>query len=240
MAQNVTPDIGLKNIPSVIRERQLIDDNHFPYSGLWLFSGQQGSGKTLLMMHCVKHIISQCPKVIIVSNINIYGVPTIPYTGLEDFDKYHNGQDGIIFIIDEIHTLFSSLESANMSVRMLTVWSQNRKNRRVILGTSQRFSRVAKGIREQTTWVYQCRRPILNMFYPYTVLDGADFDDDGKYSPDQPPRYSFYVPKVECMRMYNTLEVVKRDAFTNNEFDLAVSKARSDNEKAGLDDVCYY
>ncbi len=208
MGYFISPKMGLKNVNDVLRERSLIDDHHFNYSGLWLFTGQQGSGKTLLMMHCLKQMIKDFPDIIIVSNINIYGVPTIPYQGIEDFDKYHNGQDGIVFVIDEIHTLFSSLESAKMPVSTLTVWSQNRKNRRVILGTSQRFNRVAKGIREQTTWVYSCRRPILNLFYPYSVADGADFDDKGNYSPDTPPKFSFYVPKVSCMRMYNTLEVV--------------------------------
>lgn len=67
------------------------------------------------------------------------------YTGIECFSKYNNGSKGLIFIIDEIQTLYSSLESAKMPVTDLTVWSQNRKNKRVILGTSQRFFSCDKG-----------------------------------------------------------------------------------------------
>ena len=37
---------------------------------------------------------------------------------------------------------------------MLEVVTQNRKNRRIILGTSQVFTRLAKGLREQATLVY--------------------------------------------------------------------------------------
>ena len=207
------PEIGLGNIPDVIRENMLKNDSGFPYAGMWIFSGQQGSGKTLLMMHLLKEIHEQYPDAWIVSNISIYGIPTIPYTGIDDFEKYKNGIDGVIFVIDEIHILFNALESAKMPLSTMQVWAQNRKNRRLILGTSQRFNRVAKGVREQTTWNYECRRPILTVIYSYRVMDGANYDDNGKYiveDEDDRPRLHFYVPKVSVMRMYNTLEVVVR------------------------------
>lgn len=214
------PDMGLENIADVLAENTLKDDSGFPYAGMWIFSGQQGSGKTLLMMHLVKQIYEQYPDVLIVSNINIYGIPSIPYRGIEDFEKYNNGIKGTIFIIDEIHILFNALESAKMPLSTMQVWAQNRKNRRLILGTSQRFNRVAKGVREQTTWNYECHRPILSFIYSYKVMDGANYDDNGKYiieDEDDRPRRHFYVPKVSVMRMYNTLEVVSRANFEKKE-----------------------
>lgn len=210
MADYMEPDIGLSGILDVIAENSLKEKDPFPYAGMWLFSGSQGSGKTLLMMHLVKQIMDECPNCMIVSNISIYGVPSIPYRGVDDFDKYNNGADGIVFVIDEIHTLFNSLESAKMPLSTVTVWCQNRKNRRLILGTSQRFKRVAKSIREQTTWNYDCKKAIKPFLYSYAVYDGSEYDDDGKYGAEEPKRH-FYVPKVSVMRMYNTLEVVKRD-----------------------------
>ena len=213
MEQFYQPDINLFGFSAVGRENQLKTNDGFPYAGMWIFSGQQGSGKTLLMMHCLKDILLQYPDIMIVSNINIYGVPAIPYQGVEDFEKYNNGAKGIVFVIDEIHILFNSLESKGMPLSTMQVWAQNRKNRRLILGTSQRFNRVAKGVREQTTWNYECHRPILNRIYSYKVKDGANYDDNGKYVvPDgeEEPHRHFYIPKVSVMRMYNTLEVVKR------------------------------
>lgn len=211
----IKPDLGIKNISSVVAENTLKDNvKKFPYSGMWLFTGAQGSGKTLLLMHCVKQIIEEYPKALIVSNISIFGIPCIPFQGIEDFEKYNNGADGIIFIIDEIHILFNSLESKGMPLSTMQVWAQNRKNRRLILGTSQRFNRIAKGIREQTTWNYECRRPMLNFLYSYRILDGSNYDDMGKYvlnEGETMPSRNFYIPNVNVMRMYNTLEIVKRD-----------------------------
>lgn len=214
MAEYYQPDFDLKNIPDVIRSRLLKEDEGFPYAGMWLFTGAQGSGKTLLLMHMVKQIHEEYPEALIVSNISIFGIPCIPYTGISDFDKYNNGSKGVIFIIDEIHILFNALESAKMPLSTMQVWAQNRKNRRLILGTTQRFSRAAKGVREQTTWHYECRRPLFWCLYRYRVFDGAKYDDNGKYVLDDDekmPKFSFYIPKLSVMTMYNTLEVVKRD-----------------------------
>lgn len=206
--------LGITNIPETFAQNQTVhQENQFGYQGIWIFSGAQGTGKTLMAMSIAREMLKEYPDALICSNISIYGVPSIPYTGLESFEKYNNGAKGIIFLIDEIHTLYSSLESVKMSISSLTVWSQNRKNRRVILGTSQRYNRVAKGIREQSTYVYQCKRPFLGLFYPYYIFDGADFNDDGKYVGENKVPLNFYVPSVGAMRMYNTLEVVIRDDF---------------------------
>lgn len=204
------PDLGLKNISDTLYEMSFKKDKEFPYSGIWLFTGSQGSGKTLLMMHMASDILKEYPKAILCSNISIYGVPSIPFTGVESFDM-SNGVDGIIYIIDEIHILFNSLESKNMPLSTMQVWAQNRKNRRLILGTSQRFNRISKGIREQCTFNYECRKPILRCFFPYKVLDGELYDDKGNYiAEDGVPKTHFYVPNKSVMRMYNTLEVTKR------------------------------
>ena len=205
----IVQDLNIEGLMALDRELQVKKGNEFGYAGIWLFTGAQGSGKTLLLMHTLRQMMMEFPEAIVVSNISIYGVPSYVYKGIEDFDKYNNGAKGTIFVIDEIHTLFSSLQSANMPESTLTVWSQNRKNRRVILGTSQRFTRVAKGIREQTTYNYECTRPIFNRLYSYRIKEGDQYDDTGKYIGEETQRF-WYIPKVSVMRMYNTLEVVTK------------------------------
>lgn len=215
MEKFMQPAMNITGILDTLAENTLKTNDGFQYAGLWVFSGSQGSGKTLLMMHLLKQVLEESPNAIVVSNISIYGVPSYPYTGIEDFENYKNGKDGVIFVIDEIHTLFNSLESKNMPLSQMQVWCQNRKNRRLILGTSQRFNRVAKGVREQTTWNYECKKGIAGLLYSYKVLDGAEYNDEGKYIAEDEPRRHFYVPNVSVMRMYNTLEVVKREDYKN-------------------------
>lgn len=212
MSGYMQPPMNLGGILETAAENTLKTNDGFQFAGLWCFSGSQGSGKTLLMMHLLKQVLEESPKAIVVSNISIYGVPSYPYTGIDDFEKYKNGRDGVIFVIDEIHTLFNSLESAKMPLSQMQVWCQNRKNRRLILGTSQRFNRVAKGVREQTTWNYECRKGLVGLLYSYRVFDGSCYDDSGNYVEEEPKR-EFYIPNVSVMRMYNTLEVVKREEF---------------------------
>lgn len=209
--------LGLKNIPDYLRASQMKSENEFPYSGIWVFTGGQGTGKTLQLMHTLKAMHDEYPDALIISNISIFGVPCIPYEGLEDFERYYNGQKGIIYVLDEIQTLFNSIESRNMPSSSLAIWSQNRKNRRVILGTSQRFSRIAKGLREQTRYNIECRSSLF-FFYRYRVLDGYKYDDDGNYQLDDDekmPSWNWFVPKFSVMSMYNTLEVVKNSSVSD-------------------------
>lgn len=198
-------DLNLKELPDVLRMN--LRDDGFPLSGIWVYSGSQGSGKTLNMMHTVIEIHKKYPKALIVSNINLFGMPYKPYRGFDDFEKYHNGHDGIVYVIDEIQTLFSSLESKNVPPSQLEVWSQNRKNRRVILGTSQRFTRISKPIREQCKFHIECRN--ISLIRLYRVLDATLYNDEGVYT-GKKPYFKPYIPTIESMLSYNTFEVVER------------------------------
>ena len=51
------PDLNLKGAFDVLAESTLKVGHQFPYDGIWAFSGSQGSGKTLLMMHLVRQMI---------------------------------------------------------------------------------------------------------------------------------------------------------------------------------------
>lgn len=187
------------------------DPDEFHYSGIWVFTGGQGAGKTLNMMHTLIEIKQRFPKAIVVSDIPLFGIQYIQYRGIDDFNKYKNGIYGIIYVLDEIQTLYSSLKSADMDESELFVWSQSRKNRRVILGTSQRFSRIAKPIREQTAWHIECGNRILN-FYRYRVYDGYQYDEEGKYTGER-PKWKIYIPGVRPMLSYDTHHVVQPESF---------------------------
>lgn len=93
---------------------------YFEPDGILVFCGPQGSGKTLSAVRYVLDLLRAFPHAILCSNVKIYGLPDsvryVQYTGLDCFDRYNNGFEGVIFLIDEIHIEFNSLESKNMPV----------------------------------------------------------------------------------------------------------------------------
>lgn len=200
---------GLKNTFPTAKKIMHRDVDEFPYQGIWVASGTQGAGKTLFIMSVLYDLLQKYPNVIVYSNIALNDVEYYKYSGLKDFEA-SNGKKGIIYVLDEIHCLYSSLESKKMSGSMLTVWSQNRKNKRLILSTSQRWNRVAKPIREQSSLNIECRGSLLPWVKKYRVIDTSLFDDNGRLPPDTPvDRWHFYIPKSAVMDMYDTYEIVK-------------------------------
>ena len=200
---------GIGDYYDLRRASNLRDE--FCYQGIWVFTGGQGTGKTLNLIHTVRDLHNQYPKALIVSNIPLFGLPYDIYHGIDDFNNIRNGIYGIIFVLDEIQTLYSSLKSANMDDSELFVWSQNRKNRRVILGTSQRFTRIAKPIREQCAYHIECKKRIFAL-HPYRIYDGYLYNDDGEYIGERPPLH-FYIPNVRSMLSYDTNFIVDPYAY---------------------------
>lgn len=212
-------NLGLLNFKSAVKIfYSKKDPDFFKPSGIICFSGAQGSGKTLNMVSTLHKLIKRYPKAKIYSNMKLNGIEYLPFTGPDCFnDSESNGTLGTIYLIDEIHTLWSSLESKNMNGDLLTIWSQNRKNKRLILATSQRWSRVAKPIREQATYVVECKRPFARLFFRYRIIDASYYDDNGKLSFESDEQkevismWNFYVPSVDVMNSYDTLEVIKKE-----------------------------
>lgn len=136
--------------------------DYFEPCGIWVFCGSQGSGKTLSAVKAVKGLCAEYPEALLCSNLQINGLDKeiIPFEDYEQLQTLSNGIKGVIFLIDEIHVLWNSLESKNIPIAEMAIFSQMRKDRRVIMGTSQVYSRIAKPIREQLRYVVLCR----NMF----------------------------------------------------------------------------
>ena len=130
--------------------------DYFDPEGLLIFCGPQGSGKTLSAVQYCKKIIEQYPKCLFVSNVEISGVERIEYKGIESLSTIHNGYNGVLYLVDEIHLEWNSLESKNISIEEMTEFAQERKQRKHIVGTSQVYMRLAKPLREQVKNVVLC------------------------------------------------------------------------------------
>lgn len=133
--------------------------DYFAPCGIWVFCGAQGSGKTLSAVKTLKKLHKDYPKALICSNLNVKGLDcdVIPFTDYEQMLTLSNGIEGVVFLIDEIHVLWNSLESKDIPISEMALFAQMRKDRRLILGTSQVYGRIAKPIREQLKYVIKCR-----------------------------------------------------------------------------------
>lgn len=131
----------------------------FHPDGIWVFCGSQGSGKTLSAVKAAKLLHKYYPKALVCSNLDIRDIdcPIIPFSSYDQIKEINNGELGIIFLIDEIHLLWNSLESKNIPISEMASFCQMRKARRVILGTSQVYGRIAKSIREQLKYAIKCK-----------------------------------------------------------------------------------
>lgn len=145
--------------------RQIANDfiNHdpdaFEFYGIHIFAGEQGSGKTMAMIHKLAELKELYPQCKISSNMQIeFADNTIEEW--TDILKNNNGTKGQIIVLDEIQNWFNSLESKDIPIEFVAEVCQQRKQRKAIFGTSQVFTRVGKPIREQTTWLYK----------PFTIL----------------------------------------------------------------------
>lgn len=150
---------------------------YFNPCGIWIFCGAQGSGKTLSAVKCLKKLLLEYPRAKVCTNLDVKGLSCdiIPFTDYNQIYMLSNGIEGIIFLIDEIQVLWNSLESKNISFAEMAAFAQMRKERRIILGTSQVYGRIAKPIREQLRYVIKCR----NIFKYIQINDIIDPNSDG-------------------------------------------------------------
>lgn len=142
-----------------------------PY-GLKMFCGRQGSGKTVGMVWYLDQIRKKYPKCHIYTNFD-YAYQTKPLESLLDLLNLRNGEDGVVFALDEIQNEFSSAVSKDFPESLLSEITQQRKQKVCILASSQVFTRVAKPLREQCYEVIECR----TFFGRWTRLKSYDGDD---------------------------------------------------------------
>ena len=155
-------------------------------TGINIFTGPQGSGKTLSLVHYLKKILKDYPKAIVVTNIE-FNFPVknkvIKYSGFDDF-KIENGIFGVIYVLDEIHLILNSLESKGVPLSVIVELSQQRKQRKLILGSSQVYSRMAKPLREQIRNVIICKNyfGLLQFNYLIDAFNTEEKDGQLKFS----------------------------------------------------------
>lgn len=213
---------------------------YFDSIGTCIFCGSQGSGKTLSAVKYVCNLIEENPYCILVSNVAIKDHPfnakykvdkdfnvqitsldgspiilpsknlVIEYDGLDCLKYISNGYLGVIFLIDELHLELNSLESKNIDIDVITEISQQRKQRKHIVGTSQVYMRLAKPLREQIFDVIECHH-IKSLHIQFNkLLDGEQsVEVNGKLETVVLKRFLWIASQLDYTR-YDTFAKMKR------------------------------
>lgn len=132
--------------------------NQFPV-GSRVYKGFQGSGKTLSMVKYAFDISKRFPLCHIFSNIKIVGLPNYHYIESDNDVKtaleFPNGGGGVLVLLDEAHLYFN--KKSGIPLDVLTSISQQRKDRRRIVFSSQIWEELDISLRKQVKEIVSCR-----------------------------------------------------------------------------------
>jgi hypothetical protein len=143
-----------------------------------------------------------------------------PFNDNDDLMKYENGEHGMIYLIDEIQLYLNSLESKNINLDVVTQISQQRKQRKHIVTTSQVFGRMAKPLREQFSSVVLCKNYIKCIQKNSLVdRDSIETESSSDTQIKGKVKYNFFWihnPDIMYSR-YDTYYVIKKGKFVAGE-----------------------
>ena len=180
------------------------DPEFFRFQGLHVFCGEQGSGKTIALVEFMMRIQEEYPKAKCITNLG-YQYEDDMLTEWQQLLTYNNGKRGVIVGIDELQNWFASGKNT-LPEGMLEVVTQNRKNRRIILATSQVFTRMAKGLREQCTLIYE---PITFAgCITWVRIKKPVLDSDGNVIEKKHRGSYFFVHSEKLRQAYDTYKVI--------------------------------
>lgn len=137
----------------------------------------------------------------------------------DDFSKYGNGENGMIFLVDEIQLYLNSLQSKNINLDVITQISQQRKQRKHIVCTSQVFGRMAKPLREQFSNVIVCKN-YLGFIQCNSLIDRDSMDGDestGTELSGTVKRKFWSIHDPRCYGRYDTYRIIEKGKFVAGE-----------------------
>lgn len=154
------------------------EPNQFP-TGSRVYKGFQGSGKTLSMVFYAFQISKQFPNCLIFSNIKIKGLNNYTYIENDEVLKQaletRNGGAGVLVLLDEAHLYFGKKNGIPLDV--LTAISQQRKDRRRLVFSSQIWEELDLSLRKQVKEIVTCRT-FLKCIQFNIISDGESLSYD--------------------------------------------------------------
>ena len=186
--------------------------NLFP-TGSRVYKGFQGSGKTLSMVKYALDLHKKFPDCLIFSNVHIKGIDENHYMFIENDDilKYaltvQKGERGVLVLLDEAHLYFNKKNGISLDV--LTCISQQRKDRRRLVFSSQIWEELDISLRKQVKEIVSCRN-IFGKIQINTISDGESLTYDklsGSYVA-KPIRTEIFKHNNDLYNSYSTYQKI--------------------------------
>lgn len=186
------------------------DPDYFKPHGIVIYEGRQGSGKTLSMVYDTLRLLDNYPKCKCIGNLGtVYRDRSIDdLVNWKQLVSFNNGIYGVIVQIDELQTWAYSRDFKNADPNILGIVCQNRKNRRIILGTAQKFSLIDKTIRIQVTEL-RSAFTILGCISGY-IRKEPIMDVDGEVKKYRFRGIRLFVHSTELRDAYDTYKVIEK------------------------------
>lgn len=191
----------------------LINGRQFNLFGVTIFCGRQGSGKTIGIVEQLERIKVTYPKAIICTNIH-YLKQDLPLADWRQLLELRNGTDGVVFVIDEIQNEYDNSKWKDFPEGLLSVITQQRKQRIKIYLSSQVYTRVVKQIREQCFDVIECKT-FLGRWTRLKCYDAEDYNSiidnptpEKKFKLHKKWRRSF-IQTNHLRKLYDSYKVVE-------------------------------
>lgn len=184
------------------------DPDEFRDFGFHMICGQQGKGKTITLVYLLLRYQKMYPKLVVKTNMS-YKYEDGQINDWRDLLNSNNGIYGEVDVLDEVQNWFSSNQSKDFPPSMLEEITQQRKQRKIIIGTSQVFTRVAKPIRENVYMLYEpvtlfgCIT-IVRKYLPIVSADGSAMDKK------KPKGMFFFVHNKEIRNAFDTYKKIQK------------------------------
>lgn len=198
--------------------------NQFP-TGSRVYKGFQGSGKSLSMVKYALDISKAFPKCIIFSNMVIRGIPNFVYIENDDVLKHalnlRNGERGVLVLLDEAHLYFN--KKSGISLDVLTAISQQRKDRKRLVFSSQIWEELDISLRKQVKEIVNCKC-IAGKIQVNTICDGETLiynKLEGEYQAKK-IRTEIFKHYKELYDSYDTLQKI----VTNQDYNRPITQNR--------------
>ena len=192
-----------------VLDRLTLDPNEFKYFGFYLFVGEQGSGKTVAVAEFLNRLKREYPLMKIATNFDYVGEDS-KIESWQNLIFNNNGIYGQADVIDEVQNWFSSNQSKDFPPEMIQEITQQRKQRKIFIGTTQRFERMAKPLREQVNYIYKpitiagCLT-IVSVYKPH-------IDHEGQIEKMRPVKRYFFIHNDEIRNSFDTYKKIAKQA----------------------------